>query len=100
MPDWPTWAINSFVVALGTTLTVAAVQYFTSSGSDASSSKESDEKPSGDKVPAFRAFQRQYLIVYYIIMLADWLQGTNMYTLYKGYGVDISALFITGFASG
>mmetsp|Transcript_37852 Transcript_37852/g.68991 ORF Transcript_37852/g.68991 Transcript_37852/m.68991 type:complete len:385 (-) Transcript_37852:206-1360(-) len=32
-------------------------------------------------------------------MLADWLQGTNMYTLYSSYGVNISALFITGFTS-
>jgi len=97
LPDWPAWAMNSFAAALGTTLTVAAVQYFTSSGDDPST--ENEEKPSGDKVPAFRAFQRQYLLVYYIIMLADWLQGTNMYTLYHSYGVDISALFITGFAS-
>eukprot|EP00929_Paragymnodinium_shiwhaense_P019052 TRINITY_DN13106_c0_g2_i1.p1 TRINITY_DN13106_c0_g2~~TRINITY_DN13106_c0_g2_i1.p1 ORF type:complete len:455 (-),score=137.68 TRINITY_DN13106_c0_g2_i1:300-1664(-) len=99
MPDWPAWAINSFAAALGTTLTVAAAQALTSSGGSDDPTKESEEKPSGDKVPAFRAFQRQYLLVYYIIMLADWLQGTNMYTLYHSYGVDISALFITGFAS-
>ena len=30
----------------------------------------------------FRKFQLSYLIVYLLIMLADWLQGTNMYTLY------------------
>jgi len=34
-----------------------------------------------------------------IVMLADWLQGTNMYTLYQSYGVNIGALFITGFMS-
>ena len=32
---------------------------------------------------AFRKFQLQYLAVYLITMLADWLQGTNMYTLYR-----------------
>lgn len=32
---------------------------------------------------SFRFFQLQYLSVYLIIMLADWLQGTNMYTLYS-----------------
>ena len=48
---------------------------------------------------SFYAFQRNYLFVYYTIMLADWLQGTNMYTLYQGYGVDIGALFLTGFCS-
>jgi MFS family permease len=60
----------------------------------------SDEKPTGKQVPEFRAFQRQYLLVYTIIMMADWFQGTNMYTLYSSYGVNISALFITGFLTG
>lgn len=32
-------------------------------------------------------------------MLADWLQGTNMYTLYQSYGVDVGTLFLTGFSS-
>ena len=36
---------------------------------------------------------------YLIVMLADWLQGTNMYTLYSSYGVSIGTLFITGFTS-
>ena len=48
----------------------------------------------------FGAFQKQYLVVYMIIMLADWMQGTHMYTLYLSYGVNISALFLTGFLSG
>jgi MFS family permease len=33
-------------------------------------------------------------------MLADWMQGTHMYTLYLSYNVNISALFLTGFLSG
>eukprot|EP00597_Dinobryon_sp_UTEXLB2267_P001631 CAMPEP_0170080960 /NCGR_PEP_ID=MMETSP0019_2-20121128/16952_1 /TAXON_ID=98059 /ORGANISM="Dinobryon sp., Strain UTEXLB2267" /LENGTH=415 /DNA_ID=CAMNT_0010295161 /DNA_START=193 /DNA_END=1440 /DNA_ORIENTATION=- len=48
---------------------------------------------------SFRLFQVQYLTVYLIIMLADWLQGTNMYTLYSSYGVDVGTLFLTGFLS-
>lgn len=32
-------------------------------------------------------------------MLADWLQGTNMYTLYLSYEVDVGMLFLTGFSS-
>jgi len=40
------------------------------------------------------------LTVYAIIMMADWFQGTNMYTLYSSYGVNISALFLSGFLSG
>ena len=47
----------------------------------------------------FRFFQAQYLTVYLTIMLADWLQGTNMYTLYSSYGVDVGTLFLTGFLS-
>jgi MFS family permease len=47
----------------------------------------------------FRLFQLQYLGVYLTIMLADWLQGTNMYTLYSSYGVNVGTLFITGFLS-
>lgn len=96
LPDWPAWAVSSFTQLLCLLGGVAILQAV---ASKVTCSSETDEKPSGEKVQAFRKFQRQYLIVYYIIMLADWLQGTNMYTLYHSYGVDISALFITGFAS-
>lgn len=49
---------------------------------------------------SFNSFRRQYLAVYLVIMLADWMQGTHMYTLYLSYNVNISALFLTGFLSG
>jgi len=48
----------------------------------------------------FDTFRRKYITVYLIIMLADWMQGTHMYTLYLSYNVNISALFLTGFLSG
>jgi len=48
----------------------------------------------------FDAFRHKYIVVYLIIMLADWMQGTHMYTLYASYNVNISALFLTGFLSG
>jgi hypothetical protein len=48
----------------------------------------------------FNSFRHKYLVVYLIIMLADWMQGTHMYTLYLSYNVNISALFLTGFFSG
>eukprot|EP00581_Thalassiosira_minuscula_P019494 CAMPEP_0183720190 /NCGR_PEP_ID=MMETSP0737-20130205/12880_1 /TAXON_ID=385413 /ORGANISM="Thalassiosira miniscula, Strain CCMP1093" /LENGTH=454 /DNA_ID=CAMNT_0025950025 /DNA_START=184 /DNA_END=1548 /DNA_ORIENTATION=- len=48
----------------------------------------------------FDTFRRSYLTVYLVIMLADWMQGTHMYTLYLSYNVNISALFLTGFLSG
>jgi len=52
------------------------------------------------KLAKFFAFRRKYFVVYLVIMLADWMQGTHMYTLYLSYGVNISALFLTGFLSG
>jgi len=48
----------------------------------------------------YNAFRGEYLLVYNVIMLADWMQGTHMYTLYLSYNVNISALFLTGFLSG
>ena len=48
----------------------------------------------------FDKFRRKYILVYLVIMLADWMQGTHMYTLYLSYNVNISALFLTGFLSG
>jgi MFS transporter, MFS domain-containing protein family, molybdate-anion transporter len=48
----------------------------------------------------FDAFRHKYIMVYLVIMLADWMQGTHMYTLYLSYEVNVSALFLTGFLSG
>ena len=62
-----------------------------------SSSKGSKER---DLHKDFDKFRRKYIIVYLVIMLADWMQGTHMYTLYLSYNVNISALFLTGFLSG
>lgn len=94
LPVWPAWAIRTFLILAGITSLVALGERTLSKDG-----KEGSSKPSGDKLPAFRAFQRQYLLVYSIVMMADWLQGTNMYTLYQSYNVNISALFITGFTS-
>jgi len=97
LPDWPAWAIQTFLVLVGITSVVAFVQKLMDGSSDGK--QDDEEKPSGKRVGEFRAFQRQYLVVYTIIMGADWLQGTNMYTLYQSYNVDISTLFVTGFTS-
>lgn len=70
------------------------------SGSAINSDLTKSEKTVAVKtLKSFRLFQVQYLTVYLIIMLADWLQGTNMYTLYSSYGVDVGTLFLTGFLS-
>lgn len=89
-------------------ITLAATSFYTPEDE-----KESSEKPENGKKDEkkstkthkelhkeFDGFRRKYIIVYLIIMLADWMQGTHMYTLYLSYGVNISALFLTGFLSG
>ena len=62
--------------------------------------KNGNEKTTEELEKEFYKFRKQYLVVYMVIMLADWMQGTHMYTLYLSYGVNISALFLTGFLSG
>ncbi|EJC97636.1 DUF791-domain-containing protein [Fomitiporia mediterranea MF3/22] len=50
------------------------------------------------------ALSRQYLIVYGIVMCADWLQGPYVYSLYREqYDLPeriVASLFVTGFLSG
>jgi MFS family permease len=46
--------------------------------------------------------RRKYLIVYYLAMAGDWLQGPYVYALYSSYGIahkDIAVLFVAGFGS-
>mmetsp|Transcript_4073 Transcript_4073/g.4492 ORF Transcript_4073/g.4492 Transcript_4073/m.4492 type:complete len:451 (+) Transcript_4073:81-1433(+) len=52
--------------------------------------------------PEFRTFQRNYLLVYYVVVCSDWLQGPYVYALYDHYGFkkqQIATLFIAGFGS-
>lgn len=61
-----------------------------SSSSDAQSSSK------------FSSFQANYLLVYFLAVAADWLQGPYVYALYSHYGYennDIARLYIAGFAS-
>lgn len=76
--QWPSWAIrlNGGLIAL--VATVWMLQQLACS----QSSTKSDGLHSRPTW-AFRRFQLQYLSVYLITMLADWLQGTHMYTLYQ-----------------
>ncbi|KAG1049124.1 hypothetical protein G6F43_008533 [Rhizopus delemar] len=51
---------------------------------------------------SFKSFQQKYLIVFTIVMGADWLQGPYLYMLYQSYGLgltQIATLFLTGFVS-
>ncbi|TPX62511.1 hypothetical protein PhCBS80983_g00239 [Powellomyces hirtus] len=67
---------------------------------------ETEELPSpvsAEKEAAlYEGFKRNYLLVYSLVMMADWLQGPSTYPLYKFYGYelsDIAILFVVGFLS-
>ena len=101
--DWPAWCLHT-VIAL-VTLSGAmglAQSIWCSDGESSGSERDGVKITAHPKRAAFRAFQLQYLAVYLLIMLADWLQGTHMYTLYTSYGfagADVGTLFVTGFTS-
>ncbi|KAF8156026.1 hypothetical protein B0H34DRAFT_659078 [Crassisporium funariophilum] len=58
---------------------------------------------SGSSNPALAALTRKYLVVYALVMGADWLQGPYVYSLYKDqYAFPerlVAGLFVTGFVS-
>lgn len=62
-------------------------------------------KPKNSKVVAstqFKGFQRSFLLVFLIMMAADWMQGPYVYRLYAHYGFTMAEngqLFIAGFGS-
>ncbi|KAJ8612095.1 hypothetical protein CTAYLR_002422 [Chrysophaeum taylorii] len=94
---WPAWAMRLFgglLAGCGGIRCARRMVTMQHAGTNKTSSKVE-----GSKVREFRAFQLEYLLVYLTVMLADWLQGTNMYTLYSGYGFPVSQLFLTGFSS-
>jgi hypothetical protein len=83
--DWPAWVTRTLAVLLP----IAALLAVTGKGSAGDTTATTSNE--------FRVFRNKYLAVYCVVMLADWLQGTNMYTLYMSYGVSVSNLFLTGF---
>ncbi|CAM9632541.1 unnamed protein product [Pylaiella littoralis] len=111
-PEWPNWAVETFVSLSFCCTALVAGQWLYDrpgrsipSGADTAGAEKEGETNggrgvvSGSAAPAFRRFQAKYLAVYLTVMLADWLQGTNMYTLYLSYDVDVGTLFLTGFSS-
>ncbi len=67
-----------------------------------SQSKETSTDTAEAKDKGFKAFQLNYLAVYLLAMLSDWMQGPYVYALYKSYGFTTSQtaqLFVMGFAS-
>jgi hypothetical protein len=94
--SWPSWALRTIEVLSVIVLLLASIEYGISA---VSSSGKVISAQDTKRNSSFHLFQLQYLSVYFTVMLADWLQGTNMYTLYSSYGVNIGALFLTGFLS-
>lgn len=61
-----------------------------------------DVKQSDTNIRGFRTFEFQYLLVWFLAITADWLQGPYVYELYASYGwskAEIAQLFVAGFAS-
>ena len=93
------WAVQSFVALSGVAL-LSVVLGQRLKGAAAAS----DTKASAATKREFHSFQASYLSVFVVVMLADWLQGTHMYTLYTKYqqenaSVSVGTLFFTGFVA-
>ena len=73
---WPLWALETIAVLSIIIIVISGLQTFISIEKVIVTGKS--DVPKG-----FRTFQCQYFVVYFLIMLADWLQGTNMWTLYN-----------------
>lgn len=98
--SWPSWALRAILILSYIVAILGIVDLTVGNNSDNGDKSSPADSNNKKKVSTqFRNFQFQYLLVYILIMLADWLQGTNMYTLYSSYGVDVGALFLTGFLS-
>lgn len=102
LPDWPEWALDILLSMAGLLLITSVLSLFYTPEDEKADSSSSSAKGSKEKDlhKEFDRFRHKYIIVYLVIMLADWMQGTHMYTLYLSYNVNISALFLTGFLSG
>jgi len=58
--------------------------------------------PDASKLREFASFQRWYIVVFLLVMLADWMQGPYVYKLYAAYSIpthSIAVLFIIGFGA-
>jgi MFS family permease len=80
-----------------------ATQQLAGAASSSSSSSSSSFGSWSEWRPGpFRRFQATYLIVYMMMLFADWLQGPYVYQLYASYGYteqQSADLFMAGFSS-
>lgn len=85
--QWPQWASASCLALLLMLLVLHVADKALLTGSNAkkkpqAASPRAEQRKSASDA-AFKRFQRQYLLVYFLVMFADWLQGTHMYSLYQ-----------------
>ncbi|KAG7389391.1 hypothetical protein PHYPSEUDO_010519 [Phytophthora pseudosyringae] len=92
--QWPAWASACCLGLLVCLLSLHVVEKLFVART---ASQRARPKAAVDE--AFALFQRQYLVVYGLVMFADWLQGTHMYSLYQSYDMNVGALFLAGFLS-
>jgi hypothetical protein len=83
--SWPSWALRLIgILSVLVILTLILQQFLLSRELQRSVKKNKNDQPGATQTSfQFRVFQAKYLSVYLVTMLADWLQGTNMYTLYS-----------------
>jgi hypothetical protein len=101
-------ALDVLLIMTGCLLVTAVLTHFYTPDDEKTTdavSSLANQQAEGKKTRAnlhkeFDSFRHKYIAVYLVIMLADWMQGTHMYTLYLSYNVNVSALFLTGFLSG
>ena len=58
--------------------------------------------PHASRNEDFYQFQKKYLLVYFLAVFADWLQGPYLYRLYEEYGYlqqQIAALYMVGYVA-
>lgn len=81
--QWPQWASASCLALLCILLMLHVVDRALQPKVRKPQSSPQAEANTSVVDAAFHRFQRQYLLVYFLVMFADWLQGTHMYSLYQ-----------------
>jgi MFS family permease len=89
MSSWPSWAIQLISGLSGLALLLKLGHRRMVSGGGSGAKDAADAKVAASA--PFLAFQRAYLAVFYVTMLADWLQGPSMWDLYYTYAADADA---------
>mmetsp|Transcript_45777 Transcript_45777/g.111448 ORF Transcript_45777/g.111448 Transcript_45777/m.111448 type:complete len:499 (-) Transcript_45777:41-1537(-) len=99
---WPSWAVMPVFWSSLVCIVVFWLQkqiHHHHAGKAGSKRQDDDDDDDEERPADFKAFQIQWLGVYLVTMLADWLQGTHMYTLYTSYQQPAGVLFGIGFTS-